>query len=717
MKLSLRFVVLVVALTAAVAASAQAGLQALTQLDAALTRIVDNDVERLLAITHSRRLFRSMVVLERDYILARTEDERKPLDKKMVKAGEDLLEQIEKYSKLMPQDDARTVEDIRGARTRWIERDEDVRAAAHKNQDQALELAKLHAQDPVSWEKAIGGLVKLSEERLDASVKQNHAVFVAARSKLLWVSGIAALLATVFGSLIFFGIRRNMLQIVQLNTNLEAQVRARTASLVQREQALKLVLDSTGDGILEAGRDGMLTGVSSAAAVRWFGAVVPGIKLSAYLYADDSDAAAHFGMAFDQLAEDILPWELCRDQMPRRLELNAMILELDFKRVFEHNEFAKILITVRDVTEAVQSERAERSAREQQSLITKLLQDKAGFAQFVKDSEALIVSLAGAQDEVVAKRDLHTLKGNSGFFGLTTVAEFCHAIEDRLAVEGGLPSAAEVADLAGLWRTRMQSIETFLTELGGSRLEVDLSDHARLIESLLSRKDYAELVTMVELWSWPRTSERLTRMRAHAEHLATRLGKSIEVSLEHNDLRLPREYLERFWPTLIHVVRNAVDHGSEPAEQREAQGKSPRVNLKFRTEQTDDVLVIEVQDDGPGVDRAALLRSARNKQADIADDISLRELVFMDGVSSRANVTETSGRGVGLAAVRQACEAEGGEVELLSEPGKGTTFRFRFRRPVVKPGALAARIERRWSLQPLPAANQNANGVSRKVAG
>jgi two-component system chemotaxis sensor kinase CheA len=234
------------------------------------------------------------------------------------------------------------------------------------------------------------------------------------------------------------------------------------------------------------------------------------------------------------------------------------------------------------------------------------------------------------------------------------------------------------------------------------------------MESLMRRQDYEEILAMVEVWSWARTAERLTRYRAHAEHLAERLGKDVQVTIAHNDLRVPREYLDKFWPTLIHVIRNAVDHGAEPPEVRQKLGKSPAMQLQFVTSQTAGGFCVEVRDDGPGIDREVLLKHARLKNLDVSPDISLVDLVFMDGVSSRETVTETSGRGVGLAAVRDACFKEGGTLELETRPGQGTTVRFTFPRPVVKPGALAANIERRWSLRaPLPGSTPaNANAAA-----
>jgi hypothetical protein len=225
MKLTMRFVVLVAALLAAVAVSATTGLMALHRLDRALTGIVENDMERLLAITHTRRLFRAMVVLERDYILAKTAPERADMDANMESLGVELQQQLHRYAGLMPNQDTPIVAGIGEAATRWQELDERVRAAAQRDQDEAATLAKQHS---LEWEKSIGDLVSLSERRLAAQAAHNHAVYRTAESRLIGVSAAAALLAAVFGWAMLLGIRRNLAEVVRLNTKLDPPVEERT---------------------------------------------------------------------------------------------------------------------------------------------------------------------------------------------------------------------------------------------------------------------------------------------------------------------------------------------------------------------------------------------------------------------------------------------------------------------------------------------------------
>ncbi|MDF3069447.1 MAG: cheA1 [Polyangiaceae bacterium] len=703
MKLTLRFVLLVAALLLAVAASATAGWSALGRLDAALDGVVKSDMERLLAITHSRRLFRSMVVLERDYLLSTSAQERQGMDKKQGTAAKELLEQIEKYAKLMPSADRQAVADIRGARERWLLLNTRVRNAAKAGEPNAVPLSTEHAKDPVSWEGVIGKLVKANEQRLGEQVKKTHATYENARRTLLGVSVAAALLAAGFGTVIFLGIRRTMREVTDLNQNLEGLVKVRTQALAERERSLRLVLDSTGDGIIGVRGDGMLAGDSSAAAARWFGEARAGVSAAAYFFPTDEDRQAAFEMGLEQLFSDVFPWDAAVEQLPRRIEREGLFLELSYRQVANDTSDVSLLVLVRDVTERVQSERAEQDAREQQTLVAKLLSDKQGFSAFVADAERLIQSFDAETDSITVKRNLHTLKGNVAIYGLASVARACHAVEDRMAESGDLPDAVDVAALAGLFRAKLTSIETFLSSLDESVFEVKSDEHAALVSSLMERKDYQEILRMVEVWTWSRTAEHLTRLRGQVEHVAKRLGKAVKVEVEHNDLRLPATYLQSFWPTLVHVVRNAVDHGIEDARLRGERGKPAEGHITLRTWQTDTQICIEVADDGGGIDVEAVREKALANGLELPPESQLAELVLADGFSTRSDVTDLSGRGVGLSATAEACRAEGGRLEIHNDIGLGVRFVFRFRRPVVKTGALAAKLERRWSLSPAKA--------------
>ncbi|MEO0659972.1 MAG: ATP-binding protein, partial [Planctomycetota bacterium] len=180
------------------------------------------------------------------------------------------------------------------------------------------------------------------------------------------------------------------------------------------------------------------------------------------------------------------------------------------------------------------------------------------------------------------------------------------------------------------------------------------------------------------------TSTRLEEIGAQARALAERLERGeIDVELEDNDVRLDRDRFGDFWLSFVHVVRNAVDHGLETPEERTERGKPSQGRISVRTYLDGDDLVVEFSDDGRGVDWDRVRERAEALGDEFAEQ-DPTDALFASGLSTRDEATELSGRGVGLAAVKEACDALGGTIRLETEKGSSTTFQFRF------PGALAA---------------------------
>ncbi len=164
-----------------------------------------------------------------------------------------------------------------------------------------------------------------------------------------------------------------------------------------------------------------------------------------------------------------------------------------------------------------------------------------------------------------------------------------------------------------------------------------------------------------------------------ARQLAEQLGKRVEVELLGAELDLDRSILDRLNEPLLHVVRNAVDHGIESPEQRRAAGKDEAGHLIIAARREKDSIVIDVSDDGAGIDLEAVRDRAIEAgllHPGLAEDLPPAEvaaLIFRPGVSTAKRVSAVSGRGVGMDAVKATIESLGGVVELRSERGKGTT--------------------------------------------
>jgi chemotaxis protein histidine kinase CheA len=170
------------------------------------------------------------------------------------------------------------------------------------------------------------------------------------------------------------------------------------------------------------------------------------------------------------------------------------------------------------------------------------------------------------------------------------------------------------------------------------------------------------------------------------------LGKGeVDVQTESDDLRLDPDRWGPLWSALIHVVRNAVDHGLETAHERHDAGKPERGLIRFSARRQAESFRLELSDDGRGVDWARVreLCHERGRPADTPAD--LVAALLSSGFSTKSEVTETSGRGVGLAAVADAVRELSGVIAIESEANKGTrwvlTFPMAFAAPSPGDGA------------------------------
>jgi two-component system chemotaxis sensor kinase CheA len=187
---------------------------------------------------------------------------------------------------------------------------------------------------------------------------------------------------------------------------------------------------------------------------------------------------------------------------------------------------------------------------------------------------------------------------------------------------------------------------------------------------------------------------------------ARSLGKELEFCIEGRDIELDRSLLEQIGDPLVHLLRNAVDHGIETPEQRESAGKPRAGTLTLSAMRDRAAVVIRVTEDGRGIDRRALLRRAQadgavdSEKTELSDEDVLR-LIARPGFSTAERVTNLSGRGVGVDAVVSRIRALGGSVELRSEEGKGTTFSLRLPVTLAIVPALLARVEEETYAVPL----------------
>lgn len=166
----------------------------------------------------------------------------------------------------------------------------------------------------------------------------------------------------------------------------------------------------------------------------------------------------------------------------------------------------------------------------------------------------------------------------------------------------------------------------------------------------------------------------LAQIVSSGERAAGFRGKKITFNVASHDSQITGNKLRSIYEILIHLVRNAIDHGIESPGERIAQGKTPNGNIRIDISSNESSLDLVFEDDGRGID----LGKIRQKMSiDETDNKQLLNLIFTHGFTTRDTVSDYSGRGIGLDIVKQIIDREGGSIEVSTEPGKGTSFVIR----------------------------------------
>lgn len=217
-----------------------------------------------------------------------------------------------------------------------------------------------------------------------------------------------------------------------------------------------------------------------------------------------------------------------------------------------------------------------------------------------------------------------------------------------------------------------------LEQIGTTQKVPDLNETIEQIDRITT--DLQSVVMKVRMVPIEAVFNRFPRM---VRDLAKELNKEVEFLLEGKETELDRTVIDEIGDPLVHLLRNALDHGLESTEERIAKGKPRQGNVILRARHEGNNVYIDVEDDGAGIDPEKIAAKAIEKglvTAKEAENLSREEIInflFTPGFSTAANVTDISGRGVGLDVVKTKIESLSGEIYVESKPGLGTKFRIK----------------------------------------
>jgi two-component system chemotaxis sensor kinase CheA len=361
--------------------------------------------------------------------------------------------------------------------------------------------------------------------------------------------------------------------------------------------------------------------------------------------------------------------------------------------------------------------------------------------------------------------ELHTLKGNSGMMGFDDLQALAHELEDEIErIDLDQPDLAPFLTGLDRMRTRIEElgepspqpdasdadeVTTAATDGGLSvrdsvRVPADKLDALvdAVAETLIARNRLTSNIQLgldldateddyitSSVRTWGQVQEALHSLSKELEAIqeqtlrlrmvplstlfgklkrivhdeAIKSGKEARLTTQGGETTVDKALADFAGDALGHLVRNAVNHGIEKPKNRQRSGKSPCGTIHLAAAVASGMVEIDLLDDGAGIDHSALLAAARRHGLEAGDAEDLRSLVFRSGISTRTQTDLSAGRGVGLAAVRNAAHLLGGSIDLTSEKDVGTHFRLRLPTQASITRALLVRVDsERYALPVIP---------------
>ncbi len=459
------------------------------------------------------------------------------------------------------------------------------------------------------------------------------------------------------------------------NDNLERRVRERTTELSERNQDMRRVLDNVKQGLLTIDLEGRLAPEHSRVVDEWLGSFEPGTPLRSYLASVDSRFVEAFRLSFAQLLEGVLPEEVLLDQLPAALTHGARRFQLSYQPIHSSEKLTGLLVVIDDVTEALRRAADEAQQRDVLALCRRLSKDRSALLTFFEESSGLVEDLEDCSKlDAAVQRNLHTLKGNAAMYGFATLAESCQAAEDAIA-EGTL-AARHLEGVVQSFAALRDALASIAGDNATERVEVSRETLQGLAEQLAGGLPAKHAARAVERLLLEPVGASLERLGKYARALASRLGKpEPRVAIADHGLFVDGRRAAPLFATLVHLIRNAVDHGLETDAERAAAGKTDAV-LSLSASVVDGNALLTITDNGRGVDWGRVRERAQARGLPAGSPQDLTAALFSDELTTKDEATSISGRGVGLAAVKAEISRLSGSVLVESTPGVGTTFRL-----------------------------------------
>jgi signal transduction histidine kinase len=516
------------------------------------------------------------------------------------------------------------------------------------------------------------------------------------------------------------------------------EIEERNRLLRSENQKVSNLLNNMRQAVFSVSSGGKIAGPVSKYSEMVFGCEITEQSVFDVLYCsmdrDSEEYSALISAMNVVFGESDLQWDLSEESLPKRVILQTgsagnhddknggeKILKVACTPIWSESFLLeKIMFVVEDVTEMEKLERRIMQEKAQGSQTLQIVHElisvnRNDVFEFITKSQRMMMRFKKNMDSQCFEisslnflmQVLHTIKGNARLIGFTIISSTVHRIESVIVqiqqqlaqtpeMWGDIKSCLDgpvdqVMSAIGEYQTMVVKLfgdENASPDLTESLLEIDPQLLLNLKKLIAEAKqfpapDSVEKIAMaVDHLSDVSISKEFEKYTRVVKQMASDLGKEVDFNVSSEICQISREKMPLIKDALIHLIRNAIDHGLETPEERKRAAKSTTGLLKLIFKKTENKVLIWVSDDGGGINPDVITEKAKTKQLKSMEQLEamtreqVLDLIFLPNFSTRDEVSELSGRGIGMDVVRTNINKLGGTIILETKIGKGTLFKI-----------------------------------------
>lgn len=484
---------------------------------------------------------------------------------------------------------------------------------------------------------------------------------------------------------------------------LDKKVEQRTHELKEAMDAIKLLMDNTDEGFLSFNTDMLVEKNYSSECDAIFGKSITTLPFDELLFPENAELR--------EFIKNILPKilrekrsstaEMYLSLLPDEVEMRQKMIRLEYKILDDplKNTEKKMMVILRDITEKRILESKIEEERNILKMVIKVLLNREDFLETVLDFKQFIATDFFRESLTDIYRIVHTFKGTFANFEMTHTVNLLHEVETQLSDNKDILQRMDYQELSDY--LNHFHLNTGLEEdykVLKSHLDKDFFEKERqmTLDPERIRKIEAQILTQLPDVNHKALLLSLKKLRYvafisllnnypdYVSRLAQRMGKWLNpVVIVGTEVLVDKDRFKDFSRSLVHLFRNAVDHGIEPVEERIEKGKQEYGNITITVTEEANHLVLQFKDDGSGLNMEKIKQKAIEKELvplcniEELEDQDFYHLIFDDGFSTTEEVTTLSGRGIGLSAVKRSVEELDGEIAVDSKRNEYTIFTIR----------------------------------------